>query len=165
MKATWILAAILSTAAMAAENEPKPEVVEVSVTPKAAAETDSRTEPLDISHITFSLITRDMGESEWQKFVKKVQVRFNDWSQEYDNNNVKQFLDDRLIALAPGVQSGKGAALREFCQWLALYKVFSEQIPRYIRDLSEDDKRWIRDELQDFDWNRVALKIKENAKK
>jgi hypothetical protein len=163
MRATWILAAILSTAAMAAQDDPKAEIVEISVTPKATP--TARTEPLDISHITFNLITKDMGESEWQKFVSKVELRFKDWSREYDNNNRKQFLDDRLIALATGVQSGKGPALREFCQWLALYKVFAEPIPRYIRDLSEEDKRWIRDELQDFDWNRVALKIKENAKK
>jgi hypothetical protein len=120
---------------------------------------------LNIAVITYDLVTRDMGQAEWDSFVKKVQSRFRDWSQEYDNNNLKQFLDDRLLELAPSVTSGKGHSLKEFCKWIALYNVYSEQLPRYIRDVPDSDKLWIQRELADFDWNRTALKIKENHKK
>jgi hypothetical protein len=120
---------------------------------------------LNIAVITYDLVTRDMGQAEWDSFVKKVQSRFQDWSHEYDNNNLKQFLDDRLLELAPSVTSGKGHSLKEFCKWIALYNVYSEQLPRYIRDVPDSDKLWIQRELADFDWNRTALKIKENHKK
>jgi len=136
---TLLVASITAAASenqlVAAENEPS-RVIEVSVRSELAL-----TEELNIAEITHDLITREMGEPEFKMFVQKVNKRFKDWSHEYDNNNLKQFLDDRLIALAPTVTSGKGKALRDFCQWLALYRVFSEPLPRYIQDISDEDKQ------------------------
>jgi hypothetical protein len=119
---------------------------------------------LNISEITYNLVTKDMGDVEWQKFVTGAKSRFNSWAEEYDSTNLKRFLDDRLITLAPRVTSGKGEHLKEFCKWLALYNVFVEPLPRYIRDISSEDKKWIERELSDFNWDRCAQKIKEKAK-
>ncbi|HYF49313.1 MAG TPA: hypothetical protein VEJ63_07905 [Planctomycetota bacterium] len=156
---TTLALAVTFTAA-AAQNE-NPHVVQTAVT----VANPGSTEELNIAEITHDLVTRDMGNDEWHKFVQKVHNRFEDWSREFDNGNLKQFLDDRLIALAPTVTNGKGETLREFCRWLALYKVFSEPLPRYIRDISDEDKLWIKNTLADFDWEGAALKIKENAKR
>jgi len=153
-----LLVSMTALGAMSAQNGKDEVVVEVSAGALPSQD-------LNIAVITYNLVTHDMGHAEWDTFVKKVQARFKDWSHEYDNNNMKQFLDDRLIELAPSVTSGKGKSLKEFCQWLALYNVYSEQLPSYIRDIPDDDKRWIQTELADFNWNRTALKIKENHQK
>ncbi len=120
-------------------------------------------EELNISEITFNICTQDMG-AEWQKFVDTSKQRFKSWSIEYDNSSMKQFLDDRLIALAPKVISGKGVDLKEFCKFLALYHVFCEQVPSYIRRINAEDRKWIQQELVDFNWDSCAKKIAEKAK-
>jgi len=158
MKSGFVISALLAVSFAASASETKDQqVIEISV--------QSDGEELNIAEITHDLITREMGETEFQKFVAKTNERFKDWSREFDNGNLKQFLDDRLIAMAPTVTSGKGEALRNFCQWLALYRVHSEPLPRYIREISDEDKLWIKTVLADFDWDGAALKIKENAKR
>jgi hypothetical protein len=154
MKQFLLIAGLLSMANLpAAEDDHKNQLINVSVHEK-----------LDIAAITHSLVLQDIGDEAWTSFVSKARKRFEEWSREYDNNNVKQFLDDKLLALAPGVKSGKGARLREFCKWMALYNEFSEPLPHYISDISDDDKRWIANVLSDFDWDRAALTIKEKAR-
>jgi hypothetical protein len=152
--------------ATARTKEAVPVAVETSVRTKDAPVIQATVEEreLNIAEITYNLVTKDLGEAEWKRFVSGAESRFKSWSEEYDSNNMKRFLDDRLIVLAPRVTSGKGEHLKEFCKWLALYNVFYEQLPRYIRDISSEDKKWIANELADFNWDRCAQKIKEKAK-
>jgi len=119
--------------------------------------------PLNIAKICRDLVAKDLGEAGWNKFLEKAQTRFDEWSFEYGTFDKKRFLDDKLITLAPRVTSGKGEALREFCSWLALYDQYQEQLPRYIREIREEDKEWITSQLSRFDWNSAAQKIKEKA--
>ena len=153
MKIALILVGFLALGASASETATENQSVAVVIPEK-----------LNVAKLSHSLLIRDMGDAAWTDFVSKTRSRYKEWSREYDNDNVKHFLDDKLITLAPRVTSGKGASLREFCKWMALYDVFSEPLPHYISDISEKDKRWIMNELSDFDWDRAALRIKEKAR-
>jgi len=150
MQRLILIALFVSTAAFAVE-EKKHEPILVSV---AAA-------PIDIAEVCHRLVSQDMGEKVWHAFIQKAQSRFKDFSREYDTADIKRFLDDRLLQLAPGVKSGKGSSVKEFCSWLALYDLFSEPIPRYIQEISQTDKAWIAEQLADFNWERTAMRIKE----
>jgi hypothetical protein len=120
---------------------------------------------LNIAEVSYNIVVEDMGVQDWNLFVKSAEKRFNEWSEENNNtSNVKRFLDDQLIILAPRVTSGNANNLKDFCKWLALYNVFSEPLPRYIRDIKNADKKWIQAELADFNWARSAQRIKERAR-
>ncbi len=156
MPVLCLAAMLLAIAAHAVEQTPE--------APLTVSVTSTHTRALNIAEITYKLVLEDMGESEWLEFVNKARTRFGHWSTEFDNNNMKQFLDDRLLALAPRVTSGKGAALCEFCQWLALYHLFGELPPSYIRDIPDRDKEWIQEILSKFDWNSAAKQIRAKAR-
>jgi hypothetical protein len=155
MKAALLATAlILSVSVHAASEKEKPVVV-------AVAHVEDPAPVLNVSQICYEKVFKDLGEAEWNKFVMKAQNRYKDWSREYDISDVKRFLDDKLIQLAPGVVSGKGSKLKEFACWLALYDFFYEPVPQYISEIDEEERRVFRKELQDFDWDRCALLIKE----
>jgi hypothetical protein len=155
MKAALLIPAlILSAAIQAASKSETPLVMPV-------VHALDQAPVLNVSQICFQKVHKDLGEAEWNKFVLKAQNRYKDWSKEFDVYDVKRFLDDKVMQLAPGVVSGKGAKLKEFACWVALYDFFLEPLPSYIGELSEDDRRTFHKELQDFDWDRCALIIKE----
>jgi hypothetical protein len=151
--ALLVTALVLSAATQAAANAEKTALIPV-------AHVLDQAPVLNVAQICFQKVHKDLGESEWNKFVMKAQNRYKDWSTEFDVHDVKRFLDDRLMQLAPGVVSGKGAKLKEFACWVALYDFFVEPLPSYIGELSEDDRRTFHNELQNFDWDRCALIIK-----
>ena len=157
MKAAIVICAVvLSLAAQAASEKEKPAAILVVHKPVG-----NDAPVMNVAQICYEKVYKDLGEAEWNKFVLKAENRFQDWSREFDVHDIKRFLDDKLMQLAPGVVSGKGAKLKEFACWVALYNFFAEPVPSYIGDLSEDDRRTFHKELQDFDWNRMAEIIKE----
>ena len=121
-------------------------------------------EKMDIANITHGLVLKDLGEAQWSSFVSKTRQRYEEWCHDNDSSNMKHFLDDKLLELAPSVKSGKGSSLRDFCKWMALYDAFNEPLPHYIADISEKDKRWIVQELSDFNWDRAARRIQEKSR-
>lgn len=131
--------------------------------PRAIKAATTRDTPLNIALVCRELITKDMGEAGWKSFKDKAQNRFDEWAFEYNIFDKKRFLDDKLLTLAPKITSGKGDALREFCAWLAMYDHYQEQLPRYIRDIREEDKEWISNTIANFDWNTAAQQVKEKA--
>ncbi|HYG75602.1 MAG TPA: hypothetical protein VEK08_11415 [Planctomycetota bacterium] len=153
-----LFALLLLPTAVLAEEDKIEEAIPVSVKPQASAEA------VDIAAVCHKVISAQMGEKDWHAFVLKAQARFKDWSREYDTSDVKRFLDDKLLQLAPSVQSGKGTAVRDFCSWLALYDFFYEPVPKYIDDIGRDDKAWIAEQLSDLDWDRIASRIRERGK-
>ena len=167
MKTPVLFAAFLGLSTLAplslsAAQAPESQTTSESQAATAAAATAD--EKLDIARITHGLVLKDMGEAPWLSFVAATRQRFEDWSRDYGNsNNMKHFLDDKLLQLAPSVKSGKGSNLREFCKWMALYDAFNEPLPHFIADISEKDKRWIVQELSDFNWDRAARRIQEKS--
>ena len=152
----------VSVQAQPVPGQPNAQIVAIKPTPGAVAKP---AEPINIAEVCHKLIVEHMGKPGWESFVLKAQKRYSDYAREYDVSDIKRFLDDKLLQLAPSVKSGKGAALREFVSWLALYDFFAEPLPGYIRDIAEEDKAWIADQLQDFNWERVAQNIKEKSSK
>jgi hypothetical protein len=120
---------------------------------------------MDVAKAAYQAVHREIGDIEWSKFVIKAQRRYSDYAKDYDNCDIKRFLDDKLIMLAPGVISGKGEKLREFAHWLALYDFFAEPVPHYIADIPEQDRADFEREMQKLDWDRMAKMIKEKQEK
>jgi hypothetical protein len=131
----------------------------------AAIHIQHESKPMDVARAAYEAVHREIGDIEWSKFVIKAQRRYNDFAKDYDTCDIKRFLDDKLIMLAPGVISGKGERLREFAHWLALYDFFAEPVPHYIADLSDQDRADFEREMQKLDWARMAKMIKEKQAK
>jgi hypothetical protein len=120
--------------------------------------------PRRMEEIAHDLITRDMKPDEWQQFVKKTAKSYESWINDYPDGNLKRFLDDKLLEIAPGVLGGSAKALKKMCAWVALYLEFREPPPSYISDISEKYRADIEDEMKDFSWERAAQKIKNRKK-
>jgi hypothetical protein len=120
--------------------------------------------PLPLASIARQIAIHDMGQAKWDKFVKDCKERFQDWSVDRNNNNLKQFLDDNLLILVTSALSGKTKAIQEFCYWLSLYDALGQPVPAYLRDNAEKYRACVQAHLKNFNWDEVASAVRVRCK-
>ena len=118
----------------------------------------------DMVEIAYDLMQKEMKPDEWKSYVKNANSRFESWCHDYPDGDIKRYLDDKLLELAPSVLSGSVKALKRMVFWVALYKEYKEPAPAYIREISEKYRKDMDEELANFSWERAAEKIKNRKK-
>ena len=106
-----------------------------------------------------------MKPEEWKTFLKKTQSRFETWEHDNQTGDMNQFLNDKLLEIAPSVKGGDVKALKKFVFWLALYYEFKQLPPSYIREVKPEYRKEIDQFMSDLNWERAAEIIKDNVKK
>jgi hypothetical protein len=118
----------------------------------------------DIVDIAFELKDKEMKAEEWQDFVKATKTKYETWVNDYEDGNLKRYLDDKLLQIAPGVMGGNVKALKNMTFWVALYREFNEPPPNYLAEVSVKYQKELDDALKDFSWERTAEMIKNRKK-
>jgi hypothetical protein len=115
--------------------------------------------------IAYNITQKEMKSEEWKAFLKKTKDRFATWESDNHGGDINQFLNDKLLEIAPSVKGGNIKALKNFVFWLALYHEFKQLPPEYIREVKPEYRQEIEGFLNDMNWERAAQMIKDNVKK
>jgi len=115
--------------------------------------------------IAYDVAQKEMKPEEWKTFLKKTQSRFETWEHDNQTGDMNQFLNDKLLEIAPSVKGGDVKALKKFVFWLALYYEFKQLPPSYIREVKPEYRKEIDQFMSDLNWERAAEIIKDNVKK
>jgi len=116
--------------------------------------------------IAYDITIKDLKPEEWNKFCKKAKDRYEQWSKDNQGSgDLNQFLNDKLLEIAPSVKGGKIEALKKFVYWLALYQQYNQLPPEYIREVKPEYRDQLDTLLQNFQWETLANMIKDNVKK
>jgi len=118
----------------------------------------------DIVDIAFELKDKEMKADEWQKFVKTTKSKYESWVNDYQDGNLKRYLDDKLLEIAPSVMGGNVKALKKMTFWVALYREFDEPPPGYLAEVATKYQKDLDEALKDFTWERAAEMIKNRKK-
>lgn len=114
---------------------------------------------LDPAEIAYDLTVRDMGQQQWENFVRTTERRFQSWSRDHRDSDRNEFLNTKLLDMGPGALSGNVQNLREAVRWLALYREFRALPPNYVHTGVIKYRRTIEEVLKDFSWEKAAAAI------
>jgi hypothetical protein len=119
----------------------------------------------EISEIAYELAHKEMSADEWARYVRNVKTKYETWINDNGDGNLKRYLDDKTLELAPGILRGNVKALKSMVYWVALYHEFSEPPPNRLSEGMMAHEKELEELLEDFSWERAAAKIKERKSK
>jgi hypothetical protein len=118
----------------------------------------------DIVDIACELSSKEMKPAEWNQYVKSANAKFQTWISDNPDGNIKRYLDDKLIEIAPAVIGGNVKALKKMTLWTALYREFNEPAPEYLQEIATKYQKDLDEVLVDFTWEKAAERIKNRGK-
>ena len=141
---------------------------EVAKVDSNAPDSELNTSPDECSRIAaekaYEVTLKDMTPEEWKKFLKKTNDFYETWRDDNMGGDMKDFLDNQLICIAPGVKSGEIKTLKKVMCWMGLYHHFHEPLPWYIRDLAYENRQAFKRLFQDFSWEKCSQMVKGKVK-
>lgn len=118
---------------------------------------------IDVTAVALEIAREHASPQEWAAFQRDAESRFETWKINNFFGSRKNFLDDKLLATATGVPSGKVETLKRFMFYLALYKIHREPPPWYIRHMAQRHGREFLDLLQNFSWEDLAKRVRKKS--
>lgn len=128
----------------------------------AGGATASAREFCDIAH---ELAQKELGEPGWKQYIVSTKKKFETWSQDNDNADIKRYLDDKVLEWAPTVLRGNVKALKTMVCLVALYKEFQEPPLAKLSNIMMAHEKDLEDLLADFSWDKAAARIKDRKSK
>jgi hypothetical protein len=116
----------------------------------------------DIAH---ELAQKELGEPGWKQYIVSTKKKFETWSQDNDNGDMKRYLDDKVVEWAPTVLRGNVKALKTMVCLIALYKEFQEPPLNKLSTIMMAHEKDLEDLLTDFSWDKAAARIKDRKSK
>jgi hypothetical protein len=105
------------------------------------------------------LIRTFLSETEWQKEVKEIKGKFQDWEKQSEGD-MGQYLNDRFILMGLAAAGGKVDKIKKGMIWLAFYKEFNQPPPSMVVKFLNEHQGSLTRLFTEFRWEKASTYIK-----
>jgi len=110
----------------------------------------------EVSQVAYELARKNTSETEWNAYVSGAKKRYETWANDNDNGSLKNFLDSKLVEIAPGALTGNASAIKKLVLWVALYVEFKEPAHSRLQAYMESNEAAFTTLVNNFTWDGAA---------
>jgi hypothetical protein len=105
------------------------------------------------------LIRTFLSDKEFQKEVKELKGKFEDWEKQSEGD-MGRYLNDRFILMGLAAAGGKVDKIKKGMIWLAFYKEFNQPPPSMVVKFLNEHQGSLTRLFTDFRWEKASTYIK-----